>query len=120
MTVWNEIMKPKKFNLESITLTDWDEIYTISEGLPLLKNLNTRLTRSYEPIINDINHQPSTKFWNKLNSLTLYIENTIEYFHFFCRNGYIQNLSELIITSVGSKLAFYINLYFNRQIHRIG
>lgn len=105
MTVWNEIMKPKKFNLESITLSDWDitcdEIYTINECLPLLKNLNTTLTRSYEPI-NYINHQQSTKFWNKLNSLTLYIENTIEYFQIFCRNGYIQNLSELTIKSVVS------------------
>jgi len=105
MTVWNEIIKPKKFNLESITLIDWDitcdEIHIMSECLPLLRNLNTTLTRSYEPI-NIINHQLLLKFWNKLNSLTLYIENTIEYFQFFCRNGYIQNLSELTIKSVVS------------------
>ncbi|KAL4097345.1 hypothetical protein QTP88_022139 [Uroleucon formosanum] len=79
MTVWNEIMKPKKFNLESITLSDWDincdKIYTINEFLPLLKNLNTTLTR----------------------------KNTIEYFQIFCRNGYIQNLSELTIKSVVNK-----------------
>lgn len=105
MTVWNEIIKPKTFNLESITLIDWDitcaEIYTMSECLPHLKNLNTTLTRSYEPL-NSINHQLLMQFWNKLNSLTLYVENTIEYFQNFCRNGYIQNLSELTIKSVVS------------------
>ena len=105
MTVWNEIIKPKKFNLESITLTDWDitcdEIKTMSECLPHLKNLNTTLTRSYEQL-NNISHQLLMEFWNKLNSLKLYIENTIEYFQFFCRNGYIQNLSELTIKSVVS------------------
>lgn len=106
MTVWSEIIKPKTFNLESITLVDWDitcdEIYTMSECLPHLRNLNTTLTRSYEPL-NNINHQLLMKFWNNLKSLTLYIENTIEYFKLFCKNGYIQNLSELTIKSVVSK-----------------
>ncbi|XP_050065706.1 uncharacterized protein LOC126554688 isoform X2 [Aphis gossypii] len=103
MTVWHEIIKPKTFNLQSITLVDWDiaceEVYMMTECLPNLRNLNTTLTRSYEPL-NSINHQLLIKFWNKLNSLTLYIENSIEYFELFCRNGYVQNLSELTIKSV--------------------
>ncbi|XP_003247654.1 uncharacterized protein LOC100576013 [Acyrthosiphon pisum] len=113
ITVWNEIIKPKKFNLESITLIDWDitcdEINTMSECLPHLRNLNTTLTRSYEPL-NNINHQLLMEFWNKLNSLTLYMDNTIEYFQFFCRNGYIKNLSELTIKSVSLDISFNLAL----------
>jgi len=120
MTVWHEIIKPKTFNLQSITLVDWDiaceEIYMMTECLPNLRNLNTTLTRSYEPL-NSINHQLLIKFWNKLNSLTLYIENSIEYFELFCRNGYIQNLSELTIKSVVSYITFHLYYaFFNTQI----
>jgi len=105
MTVWHEIIKPKTFHLQSITLVDWDttcdEIYTMTECLPHLNNLSTTLTRSYESL-NIINHQLLMKFWNKLSSFKIYIENTIEYFTILCENGYIQNLSELTIKSVVS------------------
>lgn len=115
MTVWHEIIKPKTFNLQSITLVDWDiaceEIYMMTECLPNLRNLNTTLTRSYEPL-NSINRQLLIKFWNKLNSLTLYIENSIEYFELFCKNGYVQNLSELTIKSVVSYITLHLYYVF--------
>lgn len=101
MTVWREILKPKSLPLQLDTLSDWeityDEIYAMTECLPHLKKLITSLTQSYGPL-NNVSYKLLLKFWNNLESLTLFMENTTtEHLHNFCSRGYTKNLSELTI-----------------------
>lgn len=99
MTVWHKVLKPAKlFHLSLAHLTvseiSYNEMYKIFECLPCLKEVVLK-SISFAGLKYNADH---TIFWNELHKLNLILNSSLMGdFESFCKIGYTQNLTELII-----------------------
>lgn len=98
MTAWHKILKPKSFHLSLAHLTviekSYNEMLKIFECLPCLNEVILRSV-TFAGSKYNANHK---LLWSKLLKISLFMKSSsIGDFESFCKNGYTQNLTELMI-----------------------